>query len=592
MQMNRTNAKLAVLLSFLGCVGIINTVAMQSDSIAYSNSFFALLFFGISVYMQLRIVPLLMSASRREVVYASVFSLLLAAALVWGSTLEVWGNVNFANISLYLKLLCVGAYLTPVTHACWEKLSKTDVFFSEADKAFGFFQTWGLIFVLWIPTFLALFPGAFVYDATDEYIEVISREFTTHHPLIHVLLLGGMTHLGEYLGLGANAGIAAYTIIQMLVVSMVFAYAIRILQKWGLSSRYCFTWIIIIGLFPVYPMYAVCSAKDTLFSSAFLMLTLLLMEFVRDRERFFDVRMVYLVIAATLMMLLRNNGVYALLVAVPFIVICAIAAKVEHKTYIKLVLLIIISFVMYKGVNYSLKLVTDASDTEHQEMLTVPIQQLARVYKYAPETFTQEEADTLHEILPENYLVTYNPVCSDILKSGFDNAAYAKDSAKYRQLWWKIFTRKPMIYINAWLVNSYGYWYPDMVINVYGGNEMYTFQYKDSSYFGFETEPPGTRHSLFPLYEKFYRNISLELFQQRVPVVSMLFSPGFMFVMFAYAFMYMMRQRRWLGVGILMPMLLLWGTVLLGPTVLVRYVLIFWFAASAWPLAFRSVRRS
>ena len=132
------------------------------------------------------------------------------------------------------------------------------------------------------------------------------------------------------------------------------------------------------------------------------------------------------------------------------------------------------------------------------------------------------------------------------------------------------------MYLNAWLVNSYGYWYPDMIINVYGGNQMYTFMYKDSSYFGFETEPPGERHSLFPLLERFYRNVSLELFQQRIPVLSMLFAPGFVFYLFAWAFFKVIKDRKWMTVAALCPILLLWATALLGPAVLVRYVLVLW----------------
>ena len=76
-------------------------------------------------------------------------------------------------------------------------------------------------------------------------------------------------------------------------------------------------------------------------------------------------------------------------------------------------------------------------------------------------------------------------------------------------------------------MTSYGYWYPDAVINVYGGNATHTIVYEDSSYFGFETEPPGVRESKFTLLEKVYRKISLELFQQKIPGLSLFFSPGF-----------------------------------------------------------------
>jgi hypothetical protein len=221
---------------------------------------------------------------------------------------------------------------------------------------------------------------------------------------------------------------------------------------------------------------------------------------------------------------------------------------------------------------------THATDDEYQEKLTVPIQQLARAYKYSPETFSEDEKSTLYEVLPEDYLKTYNSRISDILKSGFDNRAYSRNPHKYQKLWLDIGLKKPNIYLNAWLANCYGYWYPDMIINVYGGNQMYTFKYKDSSYFGFETEPPGERHSLFPLLERFYRNVSLELFQQRIPVLSMLFAPGFVFYLFAWSLFGLMRDKRWMIVAAFMPMILLWATVLLGPTVLVRYVLVSWCA--------------
>ena len=115
------------------------------------------------------------------------------------------------------------------------------------------------------------------------------------------------------------------------------------------------------------------------------------------------------------------------------------------------------------------------------------------------------------------------------------------------------------------------------VINVYGGQQMYTYRYEDSSYFGFETEPPGKRVSLFPLYERFYRNISLELFQQTVPVISMLFAPGFLAWIFAWTFVGFIREKDRKAVIVYLPVLILWLTVLLGPTVLVRYVLILWF---------------
>jgi len=595
---------ISVFLAWSGVVGAIGIVAPGTTSlsvyknaiitskITYTNSFFAFLFFAVNIYLMKKLVAEYIKAQRLEQICAGVFSLLLSIALHFGAKLESVENVDFKDTFMYFTILMFALYVTPIVCNLWKKatvfagfIKKKEVTDNDCkDKGISFYKIWGMIFVLWIPTFMAFFPGAFVYDATDEYIEVISRQFSMHHPLIHVLALGGIVHAAEYIGIGANAGIAIYTLIQMAVCSAVFAYFVSFLQRENAKKKYLLGIILFLGLFPVFPMYAVCSAKDTLFTVFFLLVILLLWDYVKNSERFFDKKYLLFVLASVVMMLLRNNGMYAYLVSIPVIGLCLYANKYGKKNIIKLLVLMILSIVIYKGANACLKIACNASDNEHQEMLTVPIQQLARVYKYAPEVFTEDELTALYEVLPENYLITYTARCSDILKSGFNNEAYENNPQKYRKLWWSIFKKKPVICVNAWLVNSYGYWYPDMIINVYGGNQMYTYKYENSSYFGFETEPPGERHSLFPLYERLYRNISLELFQQKVPVVSMLFAPGFMFVFFAWYIVGIISKRKWSQLAIFVPVFLLWCTVLLGPTVLVRYVLILWCIVPLLPL--------
>lgn len=607
-QIHISDTVLAVFVAWAGVVGAIGIVApgttslsvyknaIISSQITYTNSFFAFLFFIVNIYLMNKLVPEFKKSSKIEQVCAGIFSLLLSVALHFGAQLESTECVNFKDAVMYFTIVMFALYCTPIVCDLWnraqifsgiiKKKQIADKALANGDnnKTISFYKIWGMIFVLWIPTFMAFFPGAFVYDATDEYIEVITRQFSMHHPLIHVLALGGIVHGAEYVGLGANAGIAIYTVIQMAVFSAVIAYFVSFLQKRNVTKKYLLGTIIFFGLFPIFPMYAVCSAKDTLFTAFFLLVVLLLWDFVENSERFFDKKFLLFVIASVVMMLFRNNGMYAYAVSIPVIGICLYAKRFEKKSVIKLLVLMALSIVIYKGANTCFKIACNASDNEHQEILTVPLQQLARTYKYAPEVFSEEEKATLYEILPENYLITYTARCSDVLKSGFNNDNYEKSPQKYRKLWWNIFKKKPVIYINAWLVNSYGYWYPDMFINVYGGNQMYTYKYENSSYFGFETEPPGERHSLFPLYERFYRNISLELFQQKVPVISMLFAPGFVFVLFAGYIAGAVSERKWDLIAVFTPVFLLWCTVLLGPTVLVRYVLILWCIVPLLPL--------
>jgi len=183
-------------------------------------------------------------------------------------------------------------------------------------------------------------------------------------------------------------------------------------------------------------------------------------------------------------------------------------------------------------------------------------------------------------------LQIYDADLSDLLKAHFNNQQYSKTSSDFWKLWMNKLAKKPVTYLNAWFMTSYGYWYPDTVINVYGGQQRFTFQYGDSSYFGFETEQPGVRDSKFPWLEEQYRKMSLEIYQQNVPVISMLFSPGFLFWMFMGSILCCIYKREYTWLLPFGCIFLLWGTAILGPTFLVRYVLALWFALPLWSVLY------
>ena len=366
----------------------------------------------------------------------------------------------------------------------------------------------------------------------------------------------------------------------MLLLSGVFGYTVCYLKK-KINHKYI-TWgtVFFYGLFPVIPMYAVCSAKDGIFTAAFLLVVIKMLQLLEDTSGFLQNKgnVIVSILAAVMMMLFRNNGMYAYVVWILIIAVVGLLLKKDKKEIAKTAILMAISVVLFAGSSKVLTLATGADDSESQEIMTVPIQQMVRTYQYSPETYSEEEKEILYEIIPKEDLHLYNARISDLVKSKFNNAVFNADKGKYLKLWANIGMRKPMIYFNAWLMTSYGYWYPDAVINVYGGNAVHTFTYQDSSYFGFETEYPGTRESKFPWLEEQYRRISLELYQQKVPGISMLFSPGFLFWVLIFCVVYLLQKGKWnqvLGFG---GILLLWATVILGPTYLVRYVLLLWFA--------------
>ena len=114
-------------------------------------------------------------------------------------------------------------------------------------------------------------------------------------------------------------------------------------------------------------------------------------------------------------------------------------------------------FAAYFLFSAGLTAILGAEDSENQEMLTVPIQQMARVYRYDKESLTEEEMETLYEIIPEDALRFYTPKVSDGVKIWFRNDAFAENPAKYGRLWLKLGLKHPFTYLNAWFIGTLSY---------------------------------------------------------------------------------------------------------------------------------------
>ncbi len=576
---------LAFILATAGTLCFPQILNLKENSLGFTNSIFSIFVWLLCFYTVKISLETIDLKDRRAWWIAGILALLFTTAMLFGVRLDSVENVNFKDIGLWISLPVLTCLFTVLVRKFWNFLGgmedKRAVMIAQnimirtpkMKETTVNLLTFLFFLLCWTPVLLAVYPGFFVYDAQDEYLQVASRTFTTHHPLVHVLLLGGIICAVHKVTDSYNLGIACYTLFQMILVSGGFTFLLAYLRRKKVSGALRLAGILFYGLFPVIVMFTLCSAKDALFTTALLVLLICLLEMNLDSDGFFASKgwIILSVVSAVTMMLFRNNGIYAFVIFVPFLLWYQ---KKYRKRVLVWALLAVVGCLLVNG---GLKVIFHAQDGENQEIFTVPIQQLARTYKYTPEAFTREDVDTLHEILPEEALNLYRAKLSDPVKYRFRNEVFAADRMKYVKLWAKIGLKKPLSYFNAWLMTSYGFWYPDTIINVYAGNSVFTFTYEDSSYFGYEVELPGVRDSKIPWLDEVYRRLSLEIEQEKVPILSMLFSPGGLFWLFAFVFSYMLYRRNY---HILLPCLMVlavWLTVILGPTYLPRYVLIFWF---------------
>lgn len=229
----------------------------------------------------------------------------------WGSQLDRNGNVAVTDLYSWLIPFLMACVLTPVFYLVVEKLTgieaSGDRLVSHSNKKApdagqrqrngqltcskkapdaGQQQSSGwkkllrspilrcafLLFLCWLPVFLAVYPGFFAYDATDELQEVLTGQYVTRHPLLHVLMLGKAVSGIQKLTGSYNIGIGVYVLAQMAIMALLLGWTMQQLQT--RAGRVC--GLLFYGLFPVVPMYVLCTSKDMPYTAGMLAVLVLL----------------------------------------------------------------------------------------------------------------------------------------------------------------------------------------------------------------------------------------------------------------------------------------------------------------------------
>ena len=518
----------------------------------------------------------------RKIIFAAMAGVGAGFCIVAGKSLDVSYTLNLTEKSFYIKWLICSAVIGFIVHILWEIFSrriqipekisafieKTGFRLEKIEKKMSFPILMLIFVLLWTPAWLSVFPGVFSYDAYDEWMQIYTGNITAHHPVLHVLYLGGIVE-GAYQLFGSyNLGIAICTVIQMVVLAAVFAYTIQFMRERGVSPFCRLFAIVFYGISPVIQLFAISGTKDIFFAAAFLVFMISIYRICLEQEYFFrNKKWVFMfILSAVFTMIMRNNGLYIVLLTLLIILyIC----RQHLKKYLLMCAAVLSIYLLYIGPFYGMLNVTAGG---MEEMLSVPLQQIARVYKYEQDSFSEEEIEYLHALVPRKNWESYRATVSDFVKSGFREEVFAEDPLRFLQVWATTGLKHPLTYINSFLINTVDFWYPFAVV------DGYQDVYGKSSYFDYRVSEPGTEVVLLPKLHEIYDAISHDKGTQSLPGMFFILSPGWYFLLFFMCFLYLWREKQYRKLIPLLPILINFGTVLLGPIALVRYVLILFFA--------------
>ncbi len=429
----------------------------------------------------------------------------------------------------------------------------------------SFWAVFLLLMLCWTPVWLAFWPGTFMYDASTQFYTYMDGMFSTHHPLLHTLLLGlCMTKGIELHPEGyATYGVAIYSLVQMLLLSAMLAHACRWLAKRGapLWARLLVT--LLFALFPFYALWSFSATKDILFGGLVLVFVLELMDLWRDGYAALrsPLRIIRLVAASVLMMLMRNNGVYAFCLLIPLACLWAKGARARMAA------LLCGCVAAYFLANGALIWATEAESGSRVEMLSIPLQQMARTLRDHPDALPEDGQELLAALYPDGFEVHYEPAIADPVKWAVDYDALDENLPQLLKLWARMGLRQPVSYVEAFWEQNLPYLLP-------GAEMLYRFT------LGIDQLDlyPIEENSLLPALRKPYETYDQTLSFLGLPGVRLLSDTAFYvwLCMAGLAYAQYRRQRAWMAAfGFLLA---LWVTCLLGPVALMRYMLGLFYA--------------
>lgn len=519
----------------------------------------------------------------RRIRYALLISLALGLSLVLGYQIRMLGVTSTGYKGKLFILAAsggVGLAAAPVVNL-WLRFLERDRTQSRESQVSGklsrklFLAGWATVFLCWIPAFLAFYPAIMSYDFNRQSGEAVRGYiwFNSHHPLSHTFLIRMFLLLGEKLG-SYEAGMAAFSLLQMLILSCVFAYSAQMIlrltkRRWPAVAAIC-----LFAIVPLHPVLALSMTKDILFTAFFLLFLLLtleleLHEWEGGRKLLLSLA---LVLTGVLAILFRNNAVYAMAVFAVFYVIWT------RRKRVWIAAICVLTLAGGMGMKAGIQAAMHAGSGSKAEMCSVFIQQFARAGQYREEDLDAEDFALINYYVPYDLWQNYNPPLADTVKgmvaaTAFDN--WKNDFTAMFRAWARIGMKCPNEYIDAFLALTSGYWFIDDVSHaeVLGMGEdsdwglLYTLNASHSDAFeGVESR------SLLPGVLRLYKKIVNGNAYYGWPLLSNLFKPAFydgilFLVMVSLA--YTKRYRR-----MYLCMLPFWYlmTLFLGPVVHMRYV--------------------
>lgn len=554
-------------LSFISTLGINGLITITSEQVT-NNSFVYFIFFALFLFTFSKIKIL----KKGYTVFSIIFSVFLSLVLIIGSQLEFYSEIIWSFATL-IKIIALSVSIFPLNYLLLKYVDKFKIQKSDNINYKKIFVITFLIILFFnFLVFLALYPGEYGYDAGFQIMEILEKDvqITSHFSLLFSFILAKVVNLGKVLFGSYQVGFGIYCFLQMTFLSYVATKITVFCVKRIPNKIIYFINVLFFSFFPLYTLMSISAAQDSVFAGLFCLIILNVIELIENKDYWKNkLKPISLGILIFLLCLIRNNGFYCILISIPFIFL---ACKNKKVVVLLIFIIPLFAYKIYSGPVFNILGVTK-TDT-FREMLSIPSQQFARVYNYNLKVFSKEELKQLKKFYPQiddfKYY-TYRQSIADPTKSVLNNK-YVKSNLKdYISLWTSNGVKDPENYVEAFLLNSLGFWYPN---KNYNDDRMYHPYIEIEMMDAAKWNPRYVqikRESKFPIYEKILNITIGKNAWKRIPIISTIFTTGTYFIIFIFLFLLTILRRNFKYMLPISIILGLYATLFLSPVALFRY---------------------
>ncbi len=453
--------------------------------------------------------------------------------------------------------------------------SVIDSRFSHPVKTYLVFA--GILFVLWIPVYLAAYPGFFCYDMTYGDVPMWKQystwELNDHHPVAQTLVMGFIIDTISNLTGSFNNGVAVYVALQNILLALIFALMVLCIDRTLRSRAFTGCALAYLVLNPLVVLFVECTAKDTFFSAFVVMYCTVFFATIRSgifRSKDSIVaagpREVVLCIACILVSgvgvcIMRTNGIIAFVLSLVFVVICARGAC-EKKALTGICCGALVLSLVWLGPVASL-LNVKSSQYSNSMIFSIPSQQIS--YVLERDNATNEEVQLARDLGYASN-TAYMAKLADVSRWQLSDMS----SLQVMQLYFALGTTHPEAYFFVFVEQTQGMWNPYALDRIYPDG---IYENRETSLFAFDWESPADSDTKFQELKVLLKKVSTKDFLQQVPVVSLFVTIAFyVWVLLLMVVRCLVTRDRAIGAP---AALLLFVTLsaFFGPCVLARYYL-------------------